>query len=130
MSKLETRTPPHETRLTEVASSDQTGIETVFRSFGKRQQMVYPWTPTRSVNEDVERLHPRSHFGLVWVSELLPVALLLGRDHSHHVVWDVEVGIAVLDVVVILEQVHQLQHRAGGIRVQIDRVRGNTAQLR
>ena len=35
--------------------------------------MIYPKTPTRSVNEgEVDRL-PRSHFGLVWGRQLFPL---------------------------------------------------------
>ncbi len=35
-----------------------------------------PETPTRSVNEGVDRLRPRSHFGLVWVEQLFPPVYL------------------------------------------------------
>jgi len=49
----------------------------VFSPFqlGDRQEMIYLNTPTRSVSEVVDRLRPRSHFGWVWVRQVLPVAL-------------------------------------------------------
>ena len=40
--------------------------------------MICPNTPTRSVNEVVDRL--RSHFGLVWVRQVLPVALSTSQN--------------------------------------------------
>ncbi len=43
---------------------------------GEWQEIIYPKTPTRSVNEGEVYLHPRSHFGLVQVGQLLPVALM------------------------------------------------------
>ena len=49
----------------------------VFSPFqlGDRQEMIYLNTPTRSVREVVVRHRPRSHFGWVWVRQVLPVAL-------------------------------------------------------
>ena len=43
---------------------------------GDRQEMIHPNTPARSVNEVVDRLRPRSHFGLVWVEQLFPPVYL------------------------------------------------------
>ena len=52
------------------------GSSVTWTGLGARQEMADPYTPTRSVNEDVDRLRPRSHFGLVSVRQLFPLALL------------------------------------------------------
>ena len=57
------------------SSPPRGGTKTQAGKLGERQEMVYRYTLTRSVNEDVDRLRPRSRFGLVWVGQLLPLAL-------------------------------------------------------
>ena len=49
-------------------------------ALGDRQAMFSSTTPTRSVNEGEVDRRPRSHFGLVWGRQLLPLALPPGAD--------------------------------------------------
>ena len=72
--------------------------------------------------------HRRSALG-VNKRSLAPLFTSSARDGLEHGVGDVEVGVDVLDVVLILERVDQAQQLAGRILVERHGVRGHQRQL-